>query len=513
MLGPEYLAALPDAVCSLWQQAEDDILKDVARRIRKADSLTDTAAYQAWRLQATRAVQSDTVKLLAKYSGRSRAEIRRLLIDAGTRTLADDDAIHSAAGKSPAPVNDSPALLNLLNAGFIQTMGTWQNLTATTASTVSREFERRMDQAWLQVSSGAFDYRTAVQRAVDDLADDMKYITYPSGHRDTLEVAVRRCVLTGVNQTAGKLQMARMEEMGCEYVEVTAHEGARPTHAVWQGKVYHIGGESVLDGIPYADFAAATGYGTGAGLCGWNCRHNFYPFYPGISTRNYTPENLRELNAKNVEYRGEHYTRYEISQMRRALERKVRKYKRRCLAEEAAGADTGQSTARLSAARRELAAFVQQTGGKADEARTSVAGAGSAQINRVNILAQQDDALYNQKKEETLRAIRSEDTTKRLNIGNQRKHIRESGRDIGNRSFLYGNLDDAQALVNQYSGTGSPKFDRKGNWTHKEHVVADHLIGEVVNPETGKATPTHRFSIHYGKNGTHIVPAKEEYPK
>lgn len=137
----------------------------------------------------------------------------------------------------------------------------------------------------------------------------------------------------------------------------------------------------------------------------------------------------------------------------------------------------------------------------------------NAAINRANNLARQDDALYNQKKEETMRIIRSEGTTKRLNIGNQRKHIRESGRDIGNRSFLYGNLEDAQSLVNQYSGTGNPKLDRKGNWTHKEHVVADHLIGEVVNPETEKSTPTHRFSIHYGKNRTHIVPAKEENPK
>ena len=75
------------------------------------------------------------------------------------------------------------------------------------------------------------------------------------------------------------LQLARMEEMGCEFVEVTAHEGARPTHAVWQGRVYHRGGAVVQDGERYEDFEAATGYGTGPGLCGWNCRHNFYPFY------------------------------------------------------------------------------------------------------------------------------------------------------------------------------------------------------------------------------------------
>jgi len=120
------------------------------------------------------------------------------------------------------------------------------------------------------------------------------------------------------------LQLARMEEMDCEFVEVTAHEAARPTHAVWQGRVYHRGGAVVQDGERYEDFEAATGYGTGPGLCGWNCRHNFYPFYPGVSVRNYTDERLAELDARNIPYGGGLYTRYEITQMQRAQEQRVR---------------------------------------------------------------------------------------------------------------------------------------------------------------------------------------------
>ena len=376
MLGPEYLDRLPDELTALWQQVEDDILRDVARRLRKTGLLTETAAYQAARLEAVRALQRDVTGTLAKYSGRSRAEIRRMLTEAGTETLAQDDEIHRLAGDAPAPVNESPALLNLLNAGYRQTLGSWQNLTATTAATVTGEFEARLDRAWLQVSSGAFDYNTAIRRAVDDLADSMPYVTYPSGHQDTLEVAVRRCVLTGVNQTAGKLQLARAEEFGCEFVEVTAHEGARPSHALWQGMVYHIGGEVVRDGVRYKDFVTATGYGTGPGLCGWNCRHNFYPFYPGISTPNYSPEKLAALKARDVPYHGGLYTQYEIRQMQRALERKVRKYKRRYLAESEAGLDAGDTAARLKAARQQLAEFIRDTGGRADSARTAVHGFG-----------------------------------------------------------------------------------------------------------------------------------------
>ena len=390
MLTPDQLEALPRRFVQLWQQVEDDILQDIARRMKslgELDPLTPTAIWQAWRLAETRAVRSNTVATLARYTGKSRAEIKRLLETAGAQTLAADDAVYTAAGLDPPPVNQSPALLNLLNSGYRQTCGTWQNLTATTANTVTGAFEDRLSRAWGLISTGALDYNTAIRRTVDDLADTMPYITYPSGHTDTLEVAARRAVLTGVNPTCAKLQLARMEEMGCEFVEVTAHEGARPTHAVWQGRVYHRGGAVVQDGERYEDFETATGYGTGPGLCGWNCRHNFYPFYPGISVRNYTDERLAELDARNIPYGGGLYTRYEITQMQRALERRVRKYKRRYLAETAAGVDASQSAAKLKAAQQQLSAFLAETGERLDGARAVIPGFGQREAKQANAAA------------------------------------------------------------------------------------------------------------------------------
>ena len=405
MLTPDQLEVLPRRFVQLWQQVEDDILQDIARRMKSLgvlDPLTPTAIWQAWRLAETRAVRSSAVATLARYTGKSRTEIKRLLETAGAQTLAADDAVYTAAGLDPPPVNQSPALLNLLNAGYRQTCGTWQNLTATTANTVTGAFEDRLSRAWGLISTGAMDYNTAIRRTVDDLADTMPYITYPSGHTDTLEVAARRAVLTGANQTCAKLQLARMEEMGCEFVEVTAHEGARPTHAVWQGRVYHRGGAVVQDGERYEDFETATGYGTGPGLCGWNCRHNFYPFYPGISVRNYTDERLTELDARNIPYGGGLYTRYEITQMQRALERRVRKYKRRYLAETAAGVDAGQSAAKLKAARQQLSAFLAETGGRLDGARAEVPGFGQREAKQADAAA---SALQSAQNNATLKEI------------------------------------------------------------------------------------------------------------
>lgn len=385
MLPPSYLDAMPDAFVQLAQQVEDEILQDVARRIGKMGTLTETADWQLWRYQQTEAVRENVVKLLAKYSGKSEATIRRLLKEAATEAMEREDAIYYHYNLEPTPFEESAALNNLLNAGARQTCGTWRNLTATTANTVSGAFERTLDVAWGKVATGAFDYKTAVKQAVDSLADEMPEITYPSGHTDSLEVAARRAVLTGVNQTAGKLQEARMDEMNVEFVETSAHGGARPSHAEWQGRRFHWGGAVDYKGRHYPDFEAATGYGTGAGLCGWNCRHTFFAVFPELGDQpTWTEESLQELNARNIEWNGKKYTAYEISQMQRARERNVRRWKKRYLAEDAAGLDPTDAAVRLRAARQSLAEFTQATGGRVDSARTSVPKFGRSEASRAN---------------------------------------------------------------------------------------------------------------------------------
>ena len=383
MLPPSYLDAMPDAFVQLAQQVEDEILQDVARRIGKMGTLTETADWQLWRYQQTEAVRENVVKLLAKYSGKSEATIRRLLKEAATEAMEREDAIYYHYNLEPTPFEESAALNNLLNAGARQTCGTWQNLTATTANTVTGAFERTLDAAWGKVSTGAFDYKTAVKQAVDSLADDMPMVTYPSGHKDSIEVAARRAVLTGVNQTAGKLQEARMDEMNVEFVETSAHGGARPSHAEWQGRRFHRGGAVDYLGKHYPDFEQATGYGTGAGLCGWNCRHTFFAVFPELGDPpTWTEESLQELNARNIEYNGKLYTQYEVNQMQRARERNVRKWKKRYLAESAAGSDTTDSAVRLLAARQSLNEFAKATGGRVDSARTSVPKFGRSETSK-----------------------------------------------------------------------------------------------------------------------------------
>lgn len=379
MLLPDYLDSLPYSVVTLFRQVEEDILEDMARRIVKTESVTDTAQWQAWRLEQLGETQQTIRYHLQRLTGKTQGELNALFQAAGGQALYYDDQIYRAAGFTPGKVNDSPALLNLLRAGARQTQKTFQNLTQTTANTATQQFERALDRAWLQISSGAFDYQTAIRRAIKDLAlAGLQSITYPTGHTDALDVAVRRAVLTGVNQTAARLSEARAEEMGCDLVETTAHPGARPEHVRWQGKVFSRSGKS----RKYPDFVHSTGYGTGPGLCGWNCRHSFFPYFEGLSESAYPRSKLREYEEKTVKYNGKTLSYYDATQQQRYIERQIRRWKREYLMLDAAGMDTTQASVKLAQWRATERDFCKQSGLDRDGFRSQAEGFGRSQASR-----------------------------------------------------------------------------------------------------------------------------------
>ena len=247
MLDPEYLAQLPEPILRLWRQAEQAILNDMARRIATYSFWIPAAAFQNERLLAAGRTQNEILAVLSEMVHKTEPQLREMMIEAGSRCLKDDVEIYKAAGLTPPKIAESKELTAILNDGYKATLGTMQNITKTTARTATHQFEAALDRAWLSVSSGAFDYQSAIRNAVKELsAAGIAAIKYPSGRTDSLETSIRRAVLTGLNQTCGRLQIELMDEVGCEYVEVSAHAGARTgpglsgpaDHASWQGKIY-----------------------------------------------------------------------------------------------------------------------------------------------------------------------------------------------------------------------------------------------------------------------------------
>lgn len=371
-LNPSYLQSLPDSLVDLYGLVEMDIIADMARRIATYDYFIPAAQHQLQKLQELGAVQEEIISMLAAITGKAQDEIVELLTEAGEQAIADDVEYYKAAEVyEPTKVN-TEALYEQLNSGLVQTEGAFQNITRTTANTATKQFENALDRAWLQISTGAFDYNTAIKNAITDLAGSgLHVMEYPSGHVDTIEVAVRRAVVTGANQTACKTQEKLADQLEVDLVEVSAHGGARPSHAKWQGKVYSRNGRVTINGVTYEDFRTATRYGHGDGLGGWNCRHTFSPYVPGAS-RSWTEKELAALDNKDFEYNGVKMTEYEASQVQRSIEREIRKQKRIVAAIEATGGDASEYRKKLREANKSYTDFTEQTGLKKQRARTQI---------------------------------------------------------------------------------------------------------------------------------------------
>lgn len=385
MLPPDYLEHVADDVLELYSELDQTIVRDIVRRLVKTGEVTSTARWQLAIAQESGLLYDQIIAEVARCSNASEQQVRTVFEDAGVKAVYFDAEIYKAAGLSPPPLAISPAALQVLNAGVIKTNGYLRNLTMTTANQAQQAYISAATLAEMQVESGAFDYATAIRNAVRSAAKEGAWVQYPTGHRDRLDVAIRRAVLTGVGQTAAQISIAYADDMGCDLVETTAHAGARPSHMEWQGRVFSRSGRSPK----YPDFESSTGYGTGSGLCGYNCRHSFFPFFEGLSALAYPRERLQEYENQTVIYEGEKFLFYDATQMQRSMERNIRSIKRELAAYDEAiksGAsmqgEFEAAAVKLKRQEAKLYAFLRQTELGKDSARLQVAGFGRSQAQK-----------------------------------------------------------------------------------------------------------------------------------
>ncbi len=322
MLPPDYYEDCADDIVELYSQFDEAVISDITRRIVKTGMVTETAKGQIRQAQEMGLLYSDILREIAKRTDATTAIVKALFEDAGVKAVKIDGEAYRKAGKVPVDIRQSPAMLQVLEAGYKKTLGNMKNLTLTTANTSQTAYINACNSAYMKVSSGAFSYQEAIKQAIQETAQHGTTVLYPSGHTDRIDVAVRRSVMTGLGQTCRQISLTNAEEMDCDLLEISAHSGARPSHAVWQGQIVSRSGRQGY--LSLSDI----GFGTGEGFGGWNCQHDWYPYFEGISTRNYTQAELDALNEKSIEYNGKMYTEYEISQIQRRYEREIRAAKR-----------------------------------------------------------------------------------------------------------------------------------------------------------------------------------------
>lgn len=318
MLEPNYMLHISEPAEDIAEQLHNSIIKRIIDRMmlrigRGEDYLlTATDKWQIQTLQEAGFLLEDIQAEIARKTRIQEQEIKEAMEEAGVKAIDYDNKVYESVGLNPKPLEQSPNLIRIMQRNYLATMGEWNNFVRTFAEVSQQKFINACDIAYNHVITGSLSYTEAVKEAVNSIASTGLEVIYPSGHKDTIETATLRCVRTGVSQASSQIGLARMDEMDIDRVIISSHLGARPTHQVWQGKVFTKDQlRSTDEGMP--------AYGTVTGLCGANCRHNISPYIEGMS------------NPFEHYKSSENLKMYEKEQRQRLLERRIRDTKREVL--------------------------------------------------------------------------------------------------------------------------------------------------------------------------------------
>ena len=348
---PSLLEALPEEIAELFRGLEDTLLADICSRL-KTGTVGETTVLDIKALRSHGIDLKEIEKAISETSGISEKKLKKLLEEVVEKNQQYYNEVITLAD-----VTKPETLVNAADIDAIkrQTLQEMRNITRTMAFVVDagrtilkpqKALTWALDAALLQVQSGAVSYNSAIANAVKQLADSgLRMVDYESGRSDQVDVAARRAVMTGVNQINQKYAEQSTEYLETDLVETSAHIGARnignvpENHEKWQGKWYRWSEKPQTSTGEYPDFIETTGYGTGAGLGGWNCRHTFYPVVEGVSEATYSQADLDAMKGENRKFKfeGQEYDGYTATQEQRSIERTIRKLKREETAYNAAG--------------------------------------------------------------------------------------------------------------------------------------------------------------------------------
>lgn len=376
---PELLDALPEELAELYRNLEIQLLEEICSRLNLSGQLNEVTVQAIRALRSHGISQEEIEKAIRNTTNISEKKLRELLDDVVERNQQYYSDLIDITGVTAPEALVSAADIEAIRR---QTLDTFRNLAASMSFLVdngrtmlppAKAYQWALDNAVLQVQSSAINYNQAIRGAVKQLADSgIRVADYESGHRDQIDVAVRRAVMSGVNALCQRYSEQSMDYLETDLVEVSAHIGARNTgvgpanHESWQGGIYRWSEKPRSSKGDYPDFIETTGYGTGPGLGGWNCKHHYYSFVEGVSEPTYSKKDLEAMKGENRKFtfEGKEYDGYTSTQKQREIERTIRKLKREQTAYKAAGLTEEEQavTARIRRLNAEYKAFSEAVG-------------------------------------------------------------------------------------------------------------------------------------------------------
>lgn len=338
MLTPKYMKKLPDNIQGYYRNLEDRTLKDIVKRINKSCTIAETTSEV--RIQSLLNLGydlKDIKKELSKDLDITAHKLGSLVNQAGLKSYAEDAKFYAIGGKK---LKENPAVLKMIDTMSKSSVEDLNNLTGTiglAGKPLEKWYKETLNQAVIDITSGTYARSEVMRRVVKDIGDKgLEYIEYSSGRNFSVEAAVKMNLVSSVNRLSAEISLKNAEEMNQDLMELTAHAGARPTHQEWQGQIVSLSGNP--DYLSLNDI----GYGSAEGFMGVNCRHNWYPYFPGKSKRFWDDETL-----DTFKYKGKTYDEHSAYQRIRNLEKTARKHERKAKLFNAIGDKEAETTEKV----------------------------------------------------------------------------------------------------------------------------------------------------------------------
>lgn len=367
MLTPEYLDSIEfNDVVELYNKLNIEITADIINRVSEMQDITETSRKQLEILKQTNGTEifNQALEETSMLTAQTKKLLKQLFEDMAKEDIEGYKELYEYRDK---PFKLSETQYKILNQGLKETNKTLKNFTSTIAFQSQQAYVEAVDSAFMKVASGAFDYATAISTACQELANKGITLKDKKGRNVQLEVAVRRNVMTGIQHTANNINRDIEEYLGCDGYEVTAHLGARPSHAEAQGKQYAIKHSTKIsrDYLLWSEVESLWSE--------YNCRHTYFGIILGISEPVYTDKELKEFREATVNWNGKEIPYYEATQKQRQLENAIRKQKRTVQTLEKANMDNKVEKGQLAQLQKKYKDFCKETGLEKDYQRLQVA--------------------------------------------------------------------------------------------------------------------------------------------
>ena len=482
----DYKNKLASKIASRYQDLEERIMQDIVRRIVKAGEITSTADWQINRLRILGYSSEDIEQEIKKTLNASYPEMFELYDKVINWEYVRNKDIYEQINAEYIPFEENGQLKQITEAIIDQSFDDLENVTNSLGfyldygngqkvlTPLSQVYTKYLDAACYDIVTGAFDYNSVLRRVVTQLTNSgLRQIDYSSGRANRVDVAARRAVMTAVSQITGKISEYNAQKLGTEYFEVEWHAGARPTHAVWQGRVWS-----------KEQLYSVCGLGTVTGLLGANCYHTYYPFFPGISQRNWTDEWLDAKNEEEAEpktFDGKEYTLYEAKQRQRQMETAMRAQREKVKLLQAGGADQDEvilHKAKYQGQLNEYSRFCRKMSLTEERERIYLDMKGRVATNskRQNALfppemienASKDVAQYKRYKE-----VLGDSMGSLVNFGQMKYNDSEQWEKLQNRFSTYLEIDKKD-WTEEFKNASKQAYDRftKENITMSVHALS-----------------------------------------